>query len=71
MESIYTVFPPKILPAEYAGEAGPIQDIIDDWEKKLLSNKDFFKEMEKFATNENKRQKIVDVSGSFRKLDVD
>lgn len=70
MESIYTVFPRKILPAEYGG-TGPIQDIIDDWEKKLLSNKDYFKEMEKYKTNENKRQKIVDVSGSFRKLDVD
>lgn len=71
MESIYNIFPKTILPVEYSGEAGPIQDIINVWEKKLLTNKDYFKEMEKFATDENKRQKIVEVSGSFRKLDVD
>lgn len=71
MQSIYSIFPKTILPVEYSGDAGPIQGIIDVWEKKLLANKDYFKEMDKFATDENKRQKIDEVSGSFRKLDVD
>lgn len=60
-----------MLPAEYGGKAGPIQDLIDDWEKKIVANKDYFNEMEKQGTDESRRQIVQEVIGSFRKLDVD
>lgn len=60
-----------MLPAEYGGKAGPIQDIIDEWEKKIIDSKDYFKEMEQQATDESRRQIVEEVIGSFRKLDVD
>lgn len=60
-----------MLPAEYGGKAGPIQDIIDKWEKKLIDNKGYFNEMEKQGTDESRRQIVQEVIGSFRKLDVD
>lgn len=71
IDGLYKYIPKKILPTEYGGEAGPIQDIIDDWERKLLANKNYFKELDKNGTNEAKRVREGVVSGSFRKLDVD
>lgn len=71
MENLYKHIPQRLLPAEYGGDAGPVQDIIDDWEEKLIANKDYFKETEKFATDESRRLIIKEVIGSFRKLDVD
>lgn len=60
-----------MLPAEYGGKAGPIQDLIDEWEKKLVDNKDYFMDMEKLGADESRRQVVEEVVGSFRKLDVD
>lgn len=71
LESVYKCIPKKMLPTEYGGEAGSIQDIIDDWEKKLIDSKDYFIEIDKYRSNEAKRVREGVVSGSFRKLDVD
>lgn len=71
IESVYKFIPKEILPTEYGGEAGPIQGIIDDWEKKLIDSKDYFIEIDKYRSNEAKRVREGVVSGSFRKLDVD
>lgn len=60
-----------MLPAEYGGKAGPIQGLIDEWEKKLVANRDYFMEMEKLGADESRRQVVEEVIGSFRKLDVD
>lgn len=77
MEELYKWIPKRLLPTEYGGEAGPIQNIIDEWEKKLLANVEYFKEEETFGTDEKKRvgspknaETLFGVDGSFRKLDV-
>lgn len=77
MEELYKFIPKRLLPTEYGGEAGPIQNIIDEWEKKLLANVEYFKEEETFGTDEKKRvgrpknaETLFGVDGSFRKLDV-
>lgn len=44
--------PKRLLPAEYGGEAGPIQSLIDYWEHKLLENREKLIEWEKYGTNE-------------------
>lgn len=78
MESLYSVIPKKFLPTEYGGEAGPIQDMVDHWEKKLMSYRDFFLEDGQYRVDESKRpgkpkdsEAIFGTDGSFRKLEVD
>lgn len=77
MEALFECIPRHLLPTEYGGEAGPIQNIVDEWEKKLIASKDYFKEDEQFGTDEKKRvgrpknsENLFGVDGSFRKLDV-
>lgn len=78
LDGLYEYIPKEMLPAEYGGEAGPLQDIINHWEKKIIEYRDYFLEEEKnFGTDERKRlgkpknaESLFDV-GSFRKLEVD
>ena len=77
-DTIYDHISQKILPAEYGGEAGTIQDIISYWEQKLISYRSFFLEDGKYGTDErlrvNKLQNAdiaFGVDGSFKKLDID
>lgn len=62
LDSLYKCIPQRALPTEYGGEAGPIQDIIDDWEKRLLANRDYFRELDKYGT--------PDISKSKPKLEL-
>lgn len=78
LESLYRHVPKKLLPAEYGGDAGPLQDIINSWEKKLVSYRDYFLEEDQYGTEEKKRpgrpknaESLFGVEGSFRKLQVD
>lgn len=66
LDSLYKCIPQRCLPTEYGGEAGPIQDIIDDWEKKLIDNKEYFKELDKHGIRVAKGS-----SKSKPKFDVD
>ena len=77
-DTIYEHIPKKLLPTEYGGDAGPIQDIVDFWEKKLISYRDYFLEDDKYGTDEkyrvNKLQNsdiVFGMDGSFKKLDID
>lgn len=57
MESLYRVIPRRLMPLEYGGEAGTIQDIIDEWEKKILSYRQYFQEdEEQFGVDERLRE---------------
>uniref|UniRef100_A0A0K8TNI0 Putative phosphatidylinositol transfer protein sec14 n=1 Tax=Tabanus bromius TaxID=304241 RepID=A0A0K8TNI0_TABBR len=78
MESLYKHVPKKLLPSEYGGEAGPIQDIIDYWENKVMSYRDYFLEEEEYGVNEKLRpgkprnaEDLFGVDGTFRKLNID
>lgn len=75
LDSLYQCIPQRCLPTEYGGEAGPIQDIIDDWEKQIVSIKSYISEMDSYAANERKRPSDginnVDMGGTFRILNVD
>lgn len=77
-ESLYKEIPQKLLPVEYGGENGTIDDIVKSWEKKIVDNRDYLIEECKFGTDESKRQTplkqheaLFGAEGSFRKLDVD
>lgn len=72
------MIPKRLLPKEYGGEVGTIQSLINNWEKKFISYRDFFIEEEQYGTDEKKRiglphnaDSVFGVMGSFRRLTLD
>lgn len=77
---MYKVVPQRLMPAEYGGDAGSLESIINTWEKRIISYRDYYKEDEQFGVDESKRimrngkssgEKLFGVSGSFRQLNID
>jgi len=67
-----------VLPNEYGGQAGSVESLINTWEKRIISYRDYYKQEEKFGVDEKKRigapktaDTLFGVSGSFRQLTVD
>ncbi|XP_058830845.1 retinol-binding protein pinta-like [Topomyia yanbarensis] len=78
LDSLYRHVPKRLLPLEYGGDAGPIQDIIDQSVEKMLSYRDYFLQEDQYGTDESKRpgrprsaESLFGVEGSFRRLEVD
>lgn len=78
LNSLQQHFSKEILPSEYGGNDGQVQNIIDDWEKTLIGNRDYFIEGEKCGINERetslmkpKDNELFGLDGSFRKLEFD
>lgn len=78
MEALYKVVPRKLLPKEYGGDAGTIEEITRDLEKRLVANREFFLEEDKFGVDEKKRvgrpknaDSLFGLDGSFRQLAID
>jgi hypothetical protein len=62
------------LPLEYGGDSGPVSDMIDNWEIKVMSERENLLEQRKYGVDESKRlfkTKKPDMEGSFRKLTID
>lgn len=64
--------------SEYEGEAGSIESIINTWEKRIISYREYFKEERDYGTDEKKRigtqnnsNTLFGVDGSFRQLAID
>ncbi|KAG5672155.1 hypothetical protein PVAND_002308 [Polypedilum vanderplanki] len=56
MESLYKVVPRRLMPADYGGSAATIKEIINDWEEKIFSYRQYFEEEEEqFGVDESKR----------------
>ncbi|XP_026326991.1 alpha-tocopherol transfer protein-like [Hyposmocoma kahamanoa] len=79
-EELLQHLPREIVPAEYGGDGGTLNEIIEAWANKIIEYKQWFKEEEGFGTDESKRPGKaqtasemfgVGVDGSFRKLDID
>lgn len=79
LESLHKFIPKSILPKEYGGEAGTIDDLIADWVNILTENRDFLIEDEKYGVDESKRigkssvtEAVTNgIEGTFRKLEID
>lgn len=78
VEEVQRHIPKEVLPNEYGGTEGTIQELINYWEEKYLEHRDFLMEFENYGTDESKRvgkpkyaQNLFGVEGSFRKLEVD
>ncbi|XP_065086053.1 alpha-tocopherol transfer protein-like [Ochlerotatus camptorhynchus] len=55
LESLHEHFPKSILPEEYGGTLGPIQNIMDQWETKLKENRGYLLEMADLCDNQAKQ----------------
>ncbi|KAJ2953521.1 hypothetical protein O0L34_g1123 [Tuta absoluta] len=78
IENLYKHVPKDILPVEYGGDGGTLQEIIDYWVKKVEEYADFLDEDLKHGTDEKLRpgkarsaQDMFGVEGSFRQLEFD
>lgn len=67
---------------EYGGEAGPIENIINSWEKKITSYRDYFQQDSQYGVDESVKSgshknqatnthEEYAVSESFRQLEFD
>lgn len=77
-EEVLKHIPKELLPKEYGGDDGTIQELVDHWEHQFMLHRDYLIEGEQFGTVEAKRvgqprnaENLFGVQGSFRRLDVD
>ncbi|KAK4297854.1 hypothetical protein Pmani_029763 [Petrolisthes manimaculis] len=77
LTKMYKHVPREMLPREYGGTSGTIQDIADYWVAKMDDHRDWFLEDENYAAD-SKRKKSKTLTrvfggteGSFKKLDFD
>lgn len=66
------------MPTEYEGEAGSIQSITDEWEKRILSYREYFLDEVNYGVDEKKRigrpkdpDSLFGIDGTFRQLTFD
>lgn len=78
METLYEFIDREMLPTEYGGDAGSIQDLHDQWMKKLEEYGPWFKEQEAIKADESKRpgkqlnyEDLFGMEGSFKQLTID
>ncbi|KAI5713858.1 hypothetical protein M8J76_006689 [Diaphorina citri] len=50
LDSLHRIVSPEILPVEYGGTAGTLQELIDHWKHEVLNAKDWYLEEEKYCT---------------------
>ncbi|XP_049866600.1 uncharacterized protein LOC126367214 [Pectinophora gossypiella] len=76
--SMHKSIPKSVLPKEYGGDDGTVQELTDHWREKVESYRDWFLKEENSRSDESKRPEmpkttsaLFGVEGSFRKLEVD
>ncbi|XP_033341615.1 alpha-tocopherol transfer protein-like [Megalopta genalis] len=80
-EELHPFMDKDILPNEYGGRAGTLEDLNDSWRKKIEKNRDWFLREEKLSrTDEGARlpesksrliKELDGMQGSFRQLNID
>lgn len=54
-ETLYDHMSKRILPLEYEGQSGPLEAIINFWENKLISYREFFRQDDQYGIVESLR----------------
>ncbi|KAM3963871.1 alpha-tocopherol transfer protein-like [Aphomia sociella] len=78
IKDLYKYVPQDILPAEYGGTAGTMDDVHEQWKIKLKEYSDWFAAQESIKANEALRpgrptnyDELFGIDGSFRQLTID
>ncbi|CAK1590112.1 unnamed protein product [Parnassius mnemosyne] len=78
INDLYKYVPKEMLPTEYGGNAGSMDELHNAWMKKLEEYKDWFAEQEQYKANEALRpgkptnyDELFGIDGSFRQLVID
>ncbi|KAI5641591.1 CRAL/TRIO domain-containing protein [Phthorimaea operculella] len=76
--NLHKVVPKSVLPVEYEGDDGSIEELRDYWKEKVENYREWFIKEEEARSDESKRpgtpknsSNLFGVEGSFRKLEVD
>ncbi|CAG9770886.1 unnamed protein product [Ceutorhynchus assimilis] len=77
-DTLHEMVPKDILPEEYGGSAGKLQDFHDAWMKKVADYGPWFQAQEDIKADESKRpgkptnyDDLFGIDGSFRQLKID
>ncbi|KAM3959039.1 alpha-tocopherol transfer protein-like [Aphomia sociella] len=77
-DELYKHVSKEILPAEYGGNGGTAQEIIDYWVKKIEAYSGWLEDDRQYGTDESKRagnpktaEDVFGIDGSFRQLEFD
>ncbi|XP_038213768.1 alpha-tocopherol transfer protein-like [Zerene cesonia] len=75
---LYKHIPQEMMPSEYGGKAGPMDELHNAWVKRLEEYKEWFAEQEDVKANEALRpgkptnyDELFGIDGSFRQLVID
>ncbi|CAG9559144.1 unnamed protein product [Danaus chrysippus] len=78
VNDLYKHVPQEIMPTDYGGKVGSMNDIHHAWIKKTEECKDWFLEQDKYKSDESRRpgkpknhDELFGLAGSFRQLDID
>uniref|UniRef100_A0A1Y1NFY5 CRAL-TRIO domain-containing protein n=1 Tax=Photinus pyralis TaxID=7054 RepID=A0A1Y1NFY5_PHOPY len=74
---IFKLIPRNLCPKEYGGEGKTMNELTEEWKKKVEDYRDWFLENEKYGTDESKRvgfmkqSDLFGTDGTFKSLQVD
>lgn len=77
IENLHELVPKEILPKDYQGEETmTLEEMRDQWDEELISNRDWFIQEQNLKADEYKRsgkpfEKSSSLEGSFRKIAID
>ncbi|CAG9559146.1 unnamed protein product [Danaus chrysippus] len=78
LKDLYKYVPQEMLPKEYGGQCGTMDELQQNWTDKLIEYRDWFKAQDALVANESLRpgrptnyDELFGIDGSFRQLAID
>ncbi|KPI98996.1 Alpha-tocopherol transfer protein-like [Papilio xuthus] len=78
LKDLYKYVPQEMMPEEYGGQCGTMEELQDQWTQKLIEYRDWFKAQDSIKANESLRpgkptnyDELFGIDGSFRQLSID
>ncbi|XP_026490734.1 alpha-tocopherol transfer protein-like [Vanessa tameamea] len=78
VKDLYKYVPQEMLPKEYGGQCGTMDELQERWTEKLIEYRDWFKLQDALIANESLRpgkptnyDELFGIDGSFRQLAID